>query len=149
VPAADSTTAKDRAAAARLWAFLRSFWDRTEDLATAVGVCRSAVQQYATGDRDGGWATLRIALRETARRHPEGAVRLVEGLAAELLDLRGRWTPEEALPVGSWETESADVTIAHAALAMARRAGDPVAVARAARVLVREAEEAAKASVVQ
>lgn len=139
-------TAADRAAWARLWTLTRSPWERTEDLAHVLGVARSAVAQWATGDRQGPWAALRAALRETARRRPTSVARLVEGLASELLDAHGRWIPE-GQAVGDYRDESDDVVDALAGLTRLIRSGAPKSeVTAAARRLVREAEECASAA---
>ncbi len=135
-------TEADRAAWTRLWAMVRTPWDRTEDLATILGVARSAVAQWATGTHRGPWSLLRAALRETARRHPESVSRLVEALAGELLDVRGRWTPDEDLGQRDWTDEAADLAGMQGDLHRAVRAGDAAGVERVAREAHRELDEA-------
>lgn len=140
-------TDADRAAWARLWAAVRTPWDRTEDLATLLGVARSAVAQWATGVHRGPWSLLRAALRETARRHPAAVSGLVEALAGELLDARGRWIPEtDDGDVGDWSDESADVLMTISDIHKAKRAKDQKAADALSRTLVVEAEQAARAA---
>jgi transcriptional regulator with XRE-family HTH domain len=139
-------TDADRASWARLWAAVRTPWERTEDLARLLGVARSAVAQWATGTHRGPWSLLRAALRETARRHPQAISGLVEALAGELLDARGRWVPETDDDVGEWSDESADVTVTLGELHSAVRKGDGAKVREFSRALVVEAEQAGRAA---
>ena len=143
-------TPADRAAWARLWDLVSAPWERLADLAEFLGVGRTTVISWGPGGDTPGagpWCLLRIALRRTARRYPEAVPSLVEGLAGELLDVRGRWTPETTHVVGSWRDESDDVLDAHAALVRLVRSGAPHAqVVAAARELVVQAEELAQAA---
>lgn len=136
----------DRALLRRLLARAADPWTRLEDLAETLGVGRPAVSQYLSGARGVGWHVVVGALRRTARRHPDAVPGLVEALAGELLDARGRWVPEEDGPPGAWEDESADVAVAHGRLVEAVRLGDSSEVAARARALIRESEEAARAA---
>jgi transcriptional regulator with XRE-family HTH domain len=135
-------TENDRAAWTRLWALVRTPWERTEDLSQILGVARSAVAQWATGTHRGPWSLLRAALRETARRHPEAVPRLVEALAGELLDgARGRWVPEEDLGERDWTDESTDLAVLQSDLHVAVRDGDAAAIERIAQRAHRELDE--------
>lgn len=116
-------------------------------LADLLRVERSTVTRWLDGSRAVSWPSLRAALRRAATRHPEAVPALVAGLADLLLDARGRWVAEGSIEVGPYSEESADVTVAHGELTQAIRSGDRVRVLVAARRLVREAEEAAKAAV--
>jgi hypothetical protein len=145
-------TPADRAAWARLWDIVRTPWERTAELAEFLGVGRTTIVEWSPGGRHEGagpWCLIRLALRRTARKYPAAVPVLVARLAEELLDVRGRWVPEDAEPVGPYADESADVTVAHGELTAAIRRGDRVAVLAAARRLVEEAEEAARAAVGQ
>ena len=140
-------TDEDRAVLRRLLARAADPWSRIEDLAGSLGVARSAVSQYLSGARGVGWHVVVGALRRTARRHPEAVAGLVEALALELIDVRGRWVPDEEGPTGSWTEEAADVVVAIGDVHRAVERGYAVAVTRLARLLEREAREAARAAV--
>lgn len=149
MPTHYTETDGDRAAWARLWGLVRQPWERTEDLARVLGVARTTIAEWCPPGRNAGagpWTLLRAALRETARRYPEAVPALVESLAGELFDARGRWIPEGDDAGGTWAEESADVTVAHAHLVEAVREGDPVKIRQRARELIRETAEAAAAA---
>lgn len=147
MPPSIPETDEDRALLRRLLARAADPWSRLEDLAAVLGLARSAVSQYLSGARGVGWHVVVGALRRTARRYPAAVPGLVEALAAELLDARGRWVPEEDGPPGEWTKESGDVTVAHGRLAEAVREGTRSVVSLRAREFVREAEEAARAAI--
>lgn len=140
-------TDADRALLRRLLARAADPWSRIEDLGAVLGLDRSTVSKYISGARGVAWHVVVAALRRTARRHPEAVPGIVEALAAEVLDARGRWVPESDEPTGSFLDESTDVTVAQGELAQAVRSGRPEIVRERARALVREAEEAARAAV--
>lgn len=138
----------DRALLRRLLAAGADPWARLEDLGAALGIDRSTVSKYMSGTRSVAWHVVVAALRRTARRHPEAVPGIVETLAREVLDVRGRWVPESDEPTGTFEDENADVTLAQAELMRARREGaQPKLVMERARALVKEAEDAARAAV--
>lgn len=147
-PAAISETKADRQSWADLWAAANDPWERTQDLADVLGVCRSAVQQYTSGARGGPWPSLRAALRATARRHPRAVPGLVQALARILLDARGTWVPDvDAGDLLGVHEEVADVTVACGRLLSAAREGASQAVIEhLTRELVREATEAGAAA---
>lgn len=109
--------------------------------ADLLGVARSAVSQWLTGDREVEWYMVHLALQRALRRHPEEAPRVVQAIAGDLLDLRGVWCPElDPDELGDVSEEGQDVSIAHGATIQAVRARDPNAVDKADQ-LVREALE--------
>lgn len=117
-------TLNNRRQWASLWDLLRRPWERTEDLAERLGVGRTAVATWAhDGDdpqkdpRPGPWAAFLGAVRETARRHPESAARLAEGLIDSLMDVRCRVIiAREGAGTGNVVAELLDVHGAHGAI---------------------------------
>lgn len=133
----------DAAALRRLLAALLDAWDTQDDLARVLGVARSAVSQWLSGSRAVAWHVVRASMRRTATRHPGHVPQLVAALAAEFLDVHGRWVPEEQLGLLDFDAASRHVTLAHAALLEAVGAGRGVDAAR--RSLI-EASEACSAA---
>lgn len=150
MPLQHAETPADRDAWARLWGFVRDPWERDADLAEFLGVGRSTIVEWSPGGRNvghGPWSLLRLALRRTARRYPASVPSLVQALARELLDAEGRWVPEAAAAtVGPYAEESADVVDSLAELRGEVRSGDRDRIVAAARKLVEQAEEAARAA---
>jgi hypothetical protein len=149
MPTQHPETPADRLAWARLWAVVTGPWERLADLAAILGVGRTTVLEWGPEGRhvgSGPWPMLRQALRRTARAYPAEVPRLVQALAAELLDVEGTWSPLGA-PTADYRDESDDVVDALAELTRAVRAGgDPGTIRRLADRLVREANEAAAAA---
>lgn len=148
MPAPTPNSDADNSALTRLWRLASDAWDRSADLAAALRIGESTVRMRDTGARAVSWSDVRAALARTARHRPEGVPALVEGVAWELLGVRGRWVPEDVEPVGDVRDELDDVGIAVAKLTEARRSGAGAkVVAQLARQLVTEADEAARAAV--
>lgn len=145
-PRAIDETPDHHALLRRLLALAADPWARLDDLAASLGVARSALSQWISGARGVGWVAVVEALRRTARRHPEAVSMLVEALAGELLDVRGRWIPETDEDVGDWSEESADVVVTLGKITEAKRAKDDKKAESLSRTLVVEAEQAARAA---
>jgi hypothetical protein len=110
--------------------------------ADVLGVARSTVTQWLSGDREVEWHMVHVALQRAIRRHPEEAPRVVGVLASELLDQQGVWLPRlDPDDVGDVSEEGADVVSALGEVLQAAKAGDAAAVARSAPRLIREAAE--------
>ncbi len=120
---------------------------RQRNAARLAGVAESTLAGWLK-DRDiptDDVLMLATAIREVMPHHEAEVVALV---ARHLVEVDGgRWVPEDADPVGPYADESADVTVAHGELTVAMRSGDHARIVAAARRLVEEAEEAARAAV--
>lgn len=146
-PPAITETDDDKAALRRILARAADPWQRLDDLAAVLGVCRPAVSQYISGARGVGWHVVRAACLRTARRYPDEIPGLVGVLALELLDARGRWVPEGAPESRSVVEEAGDVTMALGRLIEAATMGaSPEKIAELGLAVVREAEEVAAAA---
>lgn len=134
---------EDKASLRHLLELAAGEWPRLDDIAERLGVARSTVSMWLSGDRSTPWAAVRGALRRTARRYPLVVPRLVEALAAELLDAKGRWIPAgEGGGSGSWERESSEQASAMGDLHRAMRDGDAEQIEAAAHDALRETQEA-------
>lgn len=134
---------EDKASLRALLELAAGEWPRLDDVAAQLGVARSTVSMWLAGKNSTPWAAVRGALRRTARRYPAVVPRLVEALAFELLDVRGRWIPTgEGGGSGSWEQESSEQASAMGDLHRAMRGGDPIQIEAAAHEALRETQEA-------
>lgn len=144
-PAALTERTDDVASLRRLLAVALDPWTQAS-LADALGVSRTVVTGWLSADPDRAprWHVVRAALRRTARRHPDHVPALVQALAAEFLDVHGRWVPEEQLDLLDFGAASNRVTLAHAALleAVERRSG----IETARRALIDASEACAAAA---
>jgi transcriptional regulator with XRE-family HTH domain len=108
--------------------------------AEVLGVARSTVTQWLSGDREVEWHVVLAAVQRAIRRSPADEPRLVQALAERALDAAGTWVPDFD-PEGerSLLEESGDVVEAHGRVMSVIRTGGPVE--EKARELVREAVE--------
>jgi hypothetical protein len=141
-PASISETESDRRVMRELWAVVAAAWPSKQALADALGIDRTLIPRYITGERNSGFPALRAALRITADRHPDRASSLVEAFARHVLDVDGAWLADEACgDLGTVIEEAVDVGIAQGELLSAVRSGDATAIERATAKLIREAVE--------
>jgi transcriptional regulator with XRE-family HTH domain len=116
-------------------------------MAGRLGVAKSTISGWLSGDRPVSFVAVFEALRTAARLNRPSVPRLLEVFAEQVLGVTVRVVLADAEPVADFLTESGDVDMAKGDLVRAMRSDDRDATLAAAREYVRQAEQAAQAAV--
>jgi hypothetical protein len=125
---------------------LRCWGGKQAALAFGTGMSPALVSKILSGDREITWDQVHAAIDATTGAFPESAPDVARSLALNVAGVVVEPVFLGADPVGDYRDELDDVDLAQGDLLRAVRANDRAAAVEAARVLVQQADEAARAA---